>query len=200
MRRLIRAFDGFLRRTEGVFEFSQAADCLLRLRVTHSKHALTLPGVALPAGATVLELHLWNEHMPPMPAEGPDMAWAARTTRMFVDSLYAVGQYMKQEPRLLSVQAVGGVTVLVVPDGNPAAANVLRRLGFHILPYRNRLGRFGEFWENFYTWWIMWTFNAVSLRRRGLMGMRRTEMWTPAVEFIARFGREKAPAQRPAPD
>jgi hypothetical protein len=62
------------------------------------------------------------------------------------------------------------------------------RLGFVVRPYRNRLGRFGEFWENLYTWFIMWTFNAASLHGRRLLGLRRMEMWIAAEDFVQRFG------------
>jgi hypothetical protein len=66
---------------------------------------------------------------------------------------------------------------------------VAARLGFVVRPCRNRLGRFGEFWENFYTWFLMWTFNPASLRGRSLPGLRRMEMWMAAEDFMQRFGR-----------
>jgi hypothetical protein len=60
--------------------------------------------------------------------------------------------------------------------------------GFVVRPYRNRFGRFGEFWENLYTWFIMWTFNAASLHGRRVLGLRRMEMWMTAEDFVQRFG------------
>ena len=55
-------------------------------------------------------------------------------------------------------------------------------------PYPNRLGRFGEFKENLSAGFIMWTFNAASLRGRKLLELRRLEMWMSAEDFGQRFG------------
>jgi len=65
---------------------------------------------------------------------------------------------------------------------------MLQRLGFTVIPYHRSLGAFGEFWENFYTWMLMWTYNPGSLRYRGLWGLRRAEIWMSAEEFLRRYG------------
>lgn len=188
MRALIRAFDGFLRRRYGVFEFSNDADCLLRLQFGRASHPLPLPDGVVPAGAPVLLLHLWNEHIPPIPPQGPDVAWAARAYRLFTRSLQAAADLLRSDPRFAEVQAVGGATVLIPLPGETASGGFVRRLGFTVLPYAGRLRRFGEFWENFYTWWIMWAYNMPSLRGKNLLRLRRHEMWMSRREFLRRFG------------
>lgn len=191
MRMLIRGFDRFLRLAEGVFEFCNDVNCLFRLRLTHSVHVLPLPGGKVPAGVPVLELHFWNEHIPRIPPDGPDFTWARQLSRMVIVSLQAVARYMQQDARLAGVRAVGGITVLL-PIGSPAGGEkLMRRLGFIILPYHHPLGRFGGFWENLYTWALMWTFNAVSLRQRQLLRLHRTEVWMSAEEFQRRYGGEQ---------
>lgn len=62
------------------------------------------------------------------------------------------------------------------------------RLGLVVRPYRNRLGRFGEFRENLYAGFIMGTFNAASLRGRRVLRFRRMDMWMTAEDFVQRFG------------
>ena len=99
MRILVRALDTVLRWVYGVFEFCDDEACLLRLRVTRAPHAIPLPDGEVPAGAPVLEPHLWNEHMPPIPQEGADVAWAVRTYRMLVDSLPAVAYQIRHDPK-----------------------------------------------------------------------------------------------------
>jgi hypothetical protein len=94
---------------------------------------------------------------------------------------------MTCDPRLASVRAVGGTTALLSPGSHPGGRRFLERLGFTILPYRSPLGRFGEFWENFYAWWLMWTFNVASLRHRQLLHLRRAELWMAADEFVSRY-------------
>ena len=72
-------------------------------------------------------------------------------------------------------------------DGS-GAEKLFTRLGFSEFPYQSRLGRFGEFWENFYTWALMWAFNEVSLRQRHLVALRRTEIWMSVGEFLRKYG------------
>jgi hypothetical protein len=185
---LVRAFDGFLRRRLGVREFERDADAILRIRLTLARHALALPGTLVPAGAPVIELHIWNEQVPPMPPRGPDLAWAQGTTRRILQSLRHLAGTIVEDPQLRQALALGGATVLAPPFGASRSFTLAARLGFATLPYDHRLGRFAEFWENFYTWVLMWTFNQASLRQRRLFGMRRTEIWMSMEEFLRRYG------------
>jgi hypothetical protein len=57
-----------------------------------------------------------------------------------------------------------------------------------VLPYHRPLGKFGEFWENFFSWWLMWTYNDASLHSREFWRLQRTEIWMTADEFIRRYG------------
>lgn len=188
MRALVRRFDRFLRAAYGIFEFTADGEGLLRLRVRGAPHTLFLPDGIIAKGEPVLELHLWNEHVPPLPPTGPDLAWAARVRRMLDFSFGAVARQMTWDPRLGEVRAVGGVTVLLSPGDPRGGTRLMERLGFMVLPYRNVLGRFGEFWENLYSWGLMWTFNAASLRRRSLFRLRRGEVWMSRGEFLRRYG------------
>lgn len=184
MRTLIRYFDRLLRHLLGVIEFCDDPEGLLRIKLTTAAHDIPLPDHTVPAGTPVIELHLWNEHVPPLPPAGPDLAWAAHSRRMLISSLRSLARLLEIDARLAGAQAIGGVTVLVSLGGE----GLFRRLGFTILPYRNPLGRFGEFWENFYTWAIMWTFNQASLRQRHLLQWRRSEIWMSREEFLRRYG------------
>jgi hypothetical protein len=188
MRALIRRFDALVRQAIGVFEFCDDEDCLLRLQITRAPHLLSFPGQEVGAGESVLALHLWNEHLPALPEAGPDLAWARRTQRLFIRSLRAAAAQMRLDPRMASVRAVGGITVLFFPGDRSGGILFIQRLGFTVMPYHQPLGRFGEFWENFYTWWIMWTYNPVSLRHRQLFQLRRSEFWMPVEEFLNRYG------------
>ncbi len=187
MRTLIRRFDGLLRAAHGIFEYCEDEDCLLRLRLTVASHPLQLSPQVVAVGEPVLELHLWNEHIPTLPLAGPDLIWATQVRRMLIHSLRSLARQMEHDPRLAEVRALGGVTVLLSPD-RPSGMRLMERLGFTVMPFHSPLGRFGEFWENFYTWCLMWTFNAVSLRRRQLIRLRRAEIWMSADEFLRRYG------------
>ena len=189
MRRIIRGFDRLLRRATGIFEFSDEAECLLRLQLTRMPRALRLAdGVELSAGDPVLMLHLWNEHVPPLESSVADLAWASRARRLLIDSLRAVAQWLASDTGLGDVRAIGGVTALISPEGEGVGLRLMRRLGFDAIPYRGSFGRFGEFWENLWAWGLMWAFNRASLRHRSLLRLRRTEFWMSADEFVERYG------------
>jgi len=188
VRPLIFLLDRLLRRAYGIFEFSNEPTCVLRLRVKRVPRALPLPGGQIPAGATVLELHLWNEHIPPLPKEGPDLVWAVQARRQLIASLRAVAQELRHNERLAQAQAIGGVTVLISASGPQGGEELVSRMGFTVVPCHRPLGRFGEFWENLYTWGLMWAFGAVSLRRRRFLGLRRVELWISREEFLCRYG------------
>jgi len=187
MRRLIRAFDVLLRRRLGVYDFGASPLALLRVQRSRARRRVALGTGWIEPGQEILDLHMWNEHMPPLPAAGPDVRWAVQVERMFVSSLHELARAVGREPVYRNVRAVRAVTVLLTP-GPGAGLHLAQRLGFEVQPHRTPLGRFGEFWENFYTWWLMWTYNAVSVRRRPMFDLRRMDMWMEADEFVRRFG------------
>jgi hypothetical protein len=188
LRAAIRRFDAWLSQVEGVEPFTDDPQCILRLQVGYVTHPVSLPEVAIPAGAKVLLLHAWNERMPAIPPEGPDLAYGLRLQRLTLASLKLVAQHTLSIPSLQDVQAVGGVTAHISIRGTDGGRTLLERLGFTVLPNHRLLGAFGEFWENFYTWWLMWTFNPASARHRKLWDLQRTEFWITKEEFLKRYG------------
>jgi hypothetical protein len=192
MRRLVRLLDRLLRKHQGVFEYWDDPHCMFRARVGIARHRISLPGSEIPAGAKVLELHFWNEHMPQIPADGPDLTLAMQGHRMLIASLRAFARQIQQDPDLAGGRAVGGATVLFAAGDASSGERLFQRLGFSVFPYRNPLGRFGEFWENLYTWILMWAFNAVSIEGRNLLRLRRTEVWMSTGEFLARYASQQS--------
>ncbi|MGQ9491633.1 MAG: YkoP family protein [Anaerolineae bacterium] len=188
MKHLIRNFDRFLRWAFGVFEFCAGPDCLLRVRRMSLSHPVTLAGQTYGAGTPAIELHLWNEHLPPLPPEGATLAWAVQTRRRLAKSFRALATHMSRDPRLADARLVGGITVLPLAGAHAGGVKLFEQLGFTILPYHGPLGRFGEFWENLYTWGVMWAFNAPTLTGRRLLGLRRSEVWMTTEELLRRYG------------
>lgn len=187
MRRIVRAFDRLLCRCQGVFVYWDDPECFFRAQIGQACRKIVLPDTEIRAGAKVLQLHFWNEHMPVIPPEGPDLAHALRTSRMIVSSFRVLAREMSCDLRLAGVQALGGATVLFAAGDDSGGEKLFKRLGFTMFPHRNRLGRFGEFWENLYTWALMWAYNAVSLRKRRLLALRRTESWMSTDSFLQRY-------------
>jgi hypothetical protein len=184
VRAVIRRLDAHLRRANGVFEFCQDPGCLLRLQLTNAPHQLNLSGFQVNKREPVLVLHLWNEHLPPIPPSGPTLSWAVRFERLLIQSFQAVASWLYKDPRSTGIRAVGGVLALLPSKDNSGGVRLMQRLGFTILPYHNPLGRFGEFWENFYSWSLLWSYNPASLRSHKLFQLRRREIWMAKDQLI----------------
>ncbi len=194
MRAMLRAFDRWLARLYGVYEFTDDPDCLFRLSVSHLSRPLPLDDRMIPAGEEVLIIHFWNERLPSLSREGATVAQAVRAQRQIVKSLQAVAAEIQRDPHLARVQAVGGVTALTTTAGSNGTAKLFRRLGFTIAPYSNRLGRFGLFWENLYSWLLMWAYNEASLRHRPLFQLVRSNVWMSVEKYLGRYAIVNEPA------
>lgn len=91
--------DSWLRRRQRVFEFAADPICLFRLQLTTAEHGLRLgDGTVVAPGEPMLALHIWNEHVPPMGADGPDLAWG-RLLGIRVDhSLRLLARHTREHP------------------------------------------------------------------------------------------------------
>jgi hypothetical protein len=185
---MIRWLDRYLRRRLGMFELCDDPEMIFRVRVIPSTRALPVPGGEISAGEPVIELHFWNEHLPELSWDGPDMEWGIRAVRVLTHSCRVIVRHMREDERLAGVKGICGSTVLFFPGEESGGERVFERLGFTAARARNRLGAFGEFWENFHAWMVMWAFNAGTLRHHSLLHMRRTEFWAAADHFARRHG------------
>jgi hypothetical protein len=193
VRRVIRSFDALVRRVQGVFEFSTDSDCILRLRRTRLPRDLSLAEGLFPAGTPVLELHLWNERVPPLPPTGPDLAWASQATQRLRRSLRDLAGHVQVEPSWRDTRLLGGTTILV--DG-PSAELLLRRLGFELLPHARPRRCLLEAWQNLYALGLMAAFNPLSVRGRSPASLRRTDLWMSMDSFLRRYALTSGPSPR----
>ena len=188
MRLLVRKLEEVIRKSNGVFEFSQDQGCLLRLQDAGAPHKIQLPNLVVDADEQVLLLHLWNERLPSRSAGSTDLLWAGRIIHSIYRSLNLLATYLRDEPQFHEKCAVGGMTILLNAGLHEAGSRIVQKMGFQVSPYSKRLGRFGEFWEKFYSWLIIWTFNPGGLQNRPLVHMRRSEMWMGRRAFLGRYG------------
>ena len=186
-RRLVRAFDAWLSRREGVRPFTSDPRVILRIQPGSASWDISLPTGKIARGSPVLFIHLWSERIPAIPAAGPDLAWARSAQRLMIYSFRSVALHAREEPGIRTTMAVGGHIAHLRPRGPHGGRALVERLGFHLFPYHRPLGWLGEFSENFYAWWLMWAFNAPSAARHPLPGMRRMEFWMSTDEFLRRF-------------
>lgn len=186
MRFLVLTIDRTLRRRTGVFEFCDDPDCLFRVSIGLARYPLRLSDRLVPTGTKILNLHFYNENIPPIPRSGPSLTWAVRFRRMVAHSTQLLAEAMEKDPRLAGVQAVGGVTPLFTPGDGSAAEGIFVRLGFTVTQHRNPRGRFMEFWEELYAWLLMWAF--ANGHPPNLRGLRRTDFWMSTADFLHLYG------------
>jgi hypothetical protein len=188
MRAAIRLIDTLVRKSEGVYEFSDDPECILRFQHKRATHSVTIGKDRILKGEPVLEVHAWNERMPRLLKEGATLEWALQLRRRVIHSFKGVAKVMLQDHQYSRVRAVCGTSALFSFSAHTGGTRLMQHLGFAVLPYHRPLGKFGEFWENFFSWWLMWTYNDASLHSREFWRLQRTEIWMTADEFIRRYG------------
>jgi hypothetical protein len=125
------ALDRWLRRRQGIFEYTNRADCLFRVQLCCTEQHLSLPdGTRVRAGETLLKLHLWNEHIPPMGQSGATFGWARRMSRSVDHSLRELAYYLARHPELASVRVLGGDMRLGDIKQRTQFVHIARRYGF----------------------------------------------------------------------
>ncbi len=145
--------DSWLRRRQGIYEFTTDRRCLFRAEIGRSDRALALgDGTQLAAGDPILILHLWNEHIPAMGLRGPTVAWARQMSRAAHVSLRELARHLRQQAELDDVAAICGDMHLgsarqahqftrivsrygfeTVDEGEAETAGTLHRIGKNIL-------------------------------------------------------------------
>ena len=204
--RLIRRLDAALRRFYGIYEFSDRPDCLLRVAVSRSERDVRLAdGREVKRGAEILELHLWNEHLPKLEALGVGLGRLNALRGLISASLCELADHLAAEPALGRVEAVRARAALVSRSRTLKLLVVARTYGFETADHvagESLWRRFHAFCENFLICALTWTFNPAALRGNRLL-RTRCELWASRDAFIARYGpgsseRRRDPELRPS--
>jgi hypothetical protein len=125
------ALDHWLCRRRGVFDYSLEPQCLFRLEQRRADDTLILAdGTRVRAGARVLVLHLWNEHVPLMGRSGPTVGWAHKVSRGIRASLQELAHYLAMRSDLNDVCALYADMRVSGPDHAVRGARSLGRYGF----------------------------------------------------------------------
>jgi hypothetical protein len=183
LRKVMFLFDAFLRWVYRVEEFSKDSRCLFRISLKKSKKDLILPdGTDVRKGDPVVELHYWNEHMPPIPQDGPDMEWGIKAYKNLLFTLFELDSFMAGNPKFRDVKALTGETTLMLQK---AGDGLLKRLGFEVIQESQPLGvgflrgirYFKGLLSNCYWWALVWAFNPSSLKRKRFGELVRCSVW-----------------------
>ncbi|MGH8259751.1 MAG: YkoP family protein [Steroidobacteraceae bacterium] len=122
--------DGWLRRRQGIYEYTADSRCLFRAELGRADRPVVLAdGTRLAAGDPILVLHLWNEHIPAMGLAGPTVAWARQVCRHAHLSLRELARYLQQYPAL-DIAAICGDMHLGSARQTEQFTRLVSRYGF----------------------------------------------------------------------
>lgn len=99
--------DRWLRRRQGIFEYTDDPACIFRIQRALAEGPLTLSsGAQIEPGMPILNLHLWNEHVPLMGPGGATIGWACHASRGIRTSLRQLAAYLANSPELDDIAAL----------------------------------------------------------------------------------------------
>jgi hypothetical protein len=104
---VILALDSWLRRRQGVFEYSHEPDCIFRAQLSRLySEVLLSDGTFGRPGDRVIDLHFWNEHIPFTPLAGRSLAWGCRFNRAVAESLRELARFLISKPELFDINII----------------------------------------------------------------------------------------------
>ena len=192
LRFAIRRLDAFLQRIEGIREYSSDALCVFRiaLRRAGESGSATRAGLSLRPDDVILDLHLWNEHVPQVSPCGPDFSWAKRFRRRTFRSLGELAARLSSDPDLRGVKAIRIRSALAGAEDRDKMARVFAIIGFRRAPampsprLSSRLScRLNSLWASA----LLWTYNP-HCPRRHVFSRTCDEFWISRAAFLERFG------------
>lgn len=133
--RFVFALDERLRRHLSVFDYVDHRDCILRMQISHADEEVALAnGLSVRAGDRLIDLHLWNEHLPEMGCDGPSVRWARRMAKSLDFSLRELANYLRVRPQLDDIAVIRGVMPVRGLEQSRHLHFIVARYGFHAAP------------------------------------------------------------------
>jgi hypothetical protein len=174
--RVLSVLDVRLRRSQAVFEFTRNPACVFRLDIGHQGRSLVLAdGTRVRPDQRIGRLHFWNEQIPRVPDEGPNIGWARRMQRGMAISLQELARFLASRPDLDDIEVISADAPSGTKAQSEQLARIMARFGFESiappepLTFGERLHRFGE---NILISMIVLTHNAGALRPDTLARVR----------------------------
>jgi len=183
---VIRPVDAWLRRRQGIFEFTHDSRCMLRLSRSSADRDIRLSdGTQVQAGDPILDIHFWNEQIPKM--NGSMLKWATSARRQMELSMAQLAEYVESEKSLHNIQIVRARAALVPRRGVGQLQRIAGSLRFEMHdPNRGLLQRGHDFMENFLLWGLLRAFNAGGLRKNQFI-RERHELWISRETLIRNY-------------
>lgn len=180
--------DRVLRRWQGIYEFCQADDCLLRVARSRAKHRIALPdGSEVRPGDELLEIHWWNEHVAQLVADKPALARAKYLLALVEHSFEQLARYLATAPETQRVRFVHGNAVLPMRNRRNEIAQRVRPYGFCAThPELGIFERLHDFFERYLVWALLWAFHHRKPEMKNHV-LRRVDLWATRAEFLSHY-------------
>lgn len=186
--------DRWLRRRQGVFEYTANPNCIFRAQRTQADERVTLSDeTAIAPGDSILSVHLWNEHIPSIAADGPTVSWAREVCHRIDVSMLELAAYLAKRPDLDDIKAVRGDMRLGTAEQSAQLARLAARFGFEAVTEAARssyLSAAGlhRFSENVYIFLLVLATNPVAV---GVPVLRRDHklVYLSRSALVRRYGK-----------
>jgi hypothetical protein len=192
--RAVLGFDAWLRRRNGVYEYSDHPHCAFRMQIVRVRQEIALAdGTHLHPGDRVIELHIWNEQFPCFSAAGATLSWGRQVNRRVEVSLRELARYLAVTAELADVRAIRADTRLAGRSTTAQLLRICRRYGLERGPdlgpasppeWLRRLG------ENIFIALLVLARNAGAFRPDGIW-RDRVQMFLPRADLERRYGPQK---------
>lgn len=186
---LIRGIDRRLQRVLGIRAFCPDPRCVLRIAFRVAAREVRLAdGTRIHAGDRIGELHLWNEQLPLIPAQGPELRWAFAIRRSFAHSLALLAAEAATDPELSELKAFRTRIALTgAARRAPKVARVTAGYGFEIIAREpGAAANARSLLDGFLVACLMRAFNRGGLKTTGLR-RRGYEMWISRDRLLAQW-------------
>jgi hypothetical protein len=198
IQRAVFRLDRVLRKWQGIYEFCQAGDCLLRVAITSASKKIELPdGSVVRPGDQIIEIHWWNEHVARLIADRPALARAKVLLSLVQHSFEQLARYVATAPEAQEARFIHGNAVLPMHREDELVA-LVRDFGFcAIHPPAGYLEQVHDFFEEYLVRALLWAFHRRKARRRRVL--RRVDLWATRADFLERYGPARELALAAAP-
>lgn len=199
---LLEPLDRYLRARQGVWEYTSASECILRIqRIPSDADIFLSDGTQVHRSDPIIDLHFWTEQVPAMPKGGPTFRWARQMDRCFRISLHELARYLAGNPELADVHAIRCNLPLGTARRSDQIARIVGRCGFERVAAPSpqspseRMHRIGE---NILISLLVLARNAASLRVETLW-RGRTLTYLSRKNLLRRYERPVGPTGAPNP-
>jgi hypothetical protein len=181
----LRSVDRLLRQRMAIEEFTADEECLFRVTLGRAAREVRLSdGVTVREGDPVLQLHLWNEHVPAMPSAGPSASWANLTKRRIHRSLTLVADYVRSEHG--EIVAIHGEPPFGSRLGAQQMLRTAERFGFDLVEPDggpDMRDRIHEIFDSMLLWGLIMAYNPAAARGKTLV-RHRYQLWISRARLL----------------